>query len=90
MRPQGPGRVEPPRQLRLDQRGVDLIVADLVDQFARNLGVALQLGGQLMFGLYDIRQDRSKAKGTDRIDHFLARENDIFCPASASDGPVQA
>ncbi len=83
-------RVELPRQFGLGQRCVDLVVTDLVEQNARTLRAAFQTRDQVVFRLPHIRRDGAAAKGADRICHFLARENDIFCPAKASIGPVQA
>ncbi len=89
MRPQRLCGVELPRQFGLGQRRVDFVMADLMDQDARAFRAALQFRDQVMLRLPDIRRDRAQAERTDRIAHF-GRENDIFCPASASAGPVQA
>lgn len=83
-------RIELPRQFGLGQRCVNLVVTDLVEQNARPLRAAFQSRDQVVFRLPHILRNRAEAKGADRISHFLAREKDIFCPASASEGPVQA
>lgn len=69
---------------------MDFVVANLVDQHTRAFRAAFQAWDQVVFRLPYIRRDGAKAEGAGRISHFLARENDIFCPASASEGPVQA
>ena len=65
-------------KLRLGQGRVDFIVANLMDQHARPLGAAFQLGDQMMFRLPDAWRDRPEAERADRIVAHLGRENDIF------------
>ena len=62
------GRVVVTRQLGLGQRGVDFIVANLMDQNRWPAFATFQLWDQVMMALLDTRRDRALAQWADRVD----------------------
>ena len=69
MRPERLGCVVGPRQFRLAQCGMNLAVADVMQQDNRPALAAFQLGDQVMQALRYIRRDRAVAKGADGVGH---------------------
>jgi len=63
MRAQRLHRVAGPRKLRLGHRGVDLVVADLVQKNRRPTLAAAQARDQVMQALFRVRRDGPVAQG---------------------------
>ena len=66
MAAQGLGCVVDAGQLGLGQGGMNLVMADLMQQHRRPALSAAQLGHEMVQALRGIRRDRTVAQGTDR------------------------
>ena len=69
MSPEGLNRVVVTRQFRLAQRGMDFVVANLVQQHERAAFAASEFRDQMVLTLLDLRGYRSIAQRTDRVAH---------------------
>ena len=71
---QGCNRIVVPRQFRLGQRDMDLIVANLMKQHDRATLSSFQLRGQMVQALPRIRRDGALTQRANRIVHEALRQ----------------
>ena len=63
--------VKVPRQFRLCQRRMDLVVANLMQQDHRSAFPTFQLGHQMVQALLGLRRNRAVTKGANRVIHLF-------------------